>query len=91
MKKIIINEAIAKKLMEESIITESNVDDVVKSRELEKKIKDTMKDSLKNDKQFERDLEKKVRAIVAASVNTLFRTLWQRRNFYEDSIKNDLY
>ena len=31
--------------------------------------------------------EKKIKALVAACVNKLFMTLWQRRNFYEDEIK----
>lgn len=46
-----------------------------------------VKDALKNDHSIKSDMEKKVRALVATSVNTLFRTLWQRRNFYEDEIK----
>lgn len=46
-----------------------------------------VKDVLKNDRNTHKDLEKKVKSLVAASVNTLFRTLWQRRNFYEDEIK----
>lgn len=46
-----------------------------------------VKDALKNDYRIKGDLEKKVRELVATSVNTLFRTLWQRRNFYEDEIK----
>ena len=33
------------------------------------------------------DMEKKIKALVAACVNKLFMTLWQRRNFYEDEIK----
>ena len=46
-----------------------------------------VKDALKNDHGIKKDMEKKVREIVASTVNTLFRTLWQRRNFYEDEIK----
>ena len=88
-KKIIISEQMAKRLLAESVILEN--EDILKSRELEKKIKDITKDTIKNDKQLDKDMEKKVRNIVAKTVNTLFRTLWQRRNFYEDSIKNDLY
>ena len=33
------------------------------------------------------EVEVKVKELVANSVNTLFKTLWQRRNFYEDEIK----
>ena len=36
-----------------------------------------------------KDIEKKVKDIVANCVNTLFKTLWQRRNFYENEIKNN--
>lgn len=46
-----------------------------------------VKDALKNDTTISKDLEKKVKSIVASAVNTLFQTLWQRRNFYEDEIK----
>lgn len=46
-----------------------------------------VRDILRNDRQVKDDMEKKVREIVAGAVNVLFRTLWQRRNFYEDEIK----
>lgn len=90
-KKVIISESMADRLVVEGIIAESNMDDLLRSNALEKKIKSTVKDAIKDDKQTEKELEKKVRAIVAKSVNTLFRTLWMRKNFFEDSIKNDQY
>lgn len=43
--------------------------------------------SLKNDSTVKKTLEKEVKNIVADSVNMLFKTLWQRRNFYEDEIR----
>jgi hypothetical protein len=46
-----------------------------------------IKDAIKDDRTINKDIEKKVKALVAQAVNTLFRTLWQRRNFYEDEIK----
>lgn len=46
-----------------------------------------VRDIMKNDRQVKGEMEKRVREIVAASVNLLFKTLWQRRNFYEDEIK----
>lgn len=46
-----------------------------------------VRDIMKNDRQIKGEMEKRVREIVAASVNLLFKTLWQRRNFYEDEIK----
>ena len=54
---------------------------------MDKAVADAVSDALKNDRQVSKDLEKKIRAVVADSVNTLFKTLWQRRNFYEDEIK----
>ena len=71
-----------KRLMTENIISESNVDDIIKNRDFEKKVKDIAKDAIKNDK----ELEKEVKKIVAKSVDTLFKTLWQRSNFYRDEI-----
>ena len=78
-KKIILNEDMFKRLVTESILKEAELS----KTDIEKIVRDT----LKNDRQATKDLEKKVRELVAASVNTLFRTLWQRRNFYEDEIK----
>lgn len=80
-KKIIINEstlkkAIASQLLEEAGLSKSDVENIVKS-------------TFKSDRQFNKDIEKKVKDIVANCVNTLFKTLWQRRNFYENEIKNN--
>lgn len=78
-KKIIISESMLKRIVAEQIIEEN---DLTKSEVLK-----MVKDAVKNDKDVNRDIEKKVKSLVAASVNLLFRTLWQRRNFYEDEIK----
>jgi 3-oxoacyl-[acyl-carrier-protein] synthase III len=80
-KKVIINEstlkkAIANQLLEEAGLSKSDVENIVKS-------------TFKSDRQFNKDIEKKVKDIVANCVNTLFKTLWQRRNFYENEIKNN--
>ena len=80
-KKVIINEstlkkAIASQLLEEAGLSKSDVENIVKS-------------IFKSDRQFNKDIEKKVKDIVANCVNTLFKTLWQRRNFYENEIKNN--
>ena len=80
-KKIIINESTLKKaiesqLLEEAGLTKSEVETIVKS-------------TFKSDRQFNKDIEKKVKEIVAHTVNTLFKTLWQRRNFYENEIINN--
>jgi len=78
-KTIIINESTFKRLLTEQIIEEG---DLTKSD-----VEDIVKKTVKNDRELNKDIEKKVKALVAASVNTLLKTLWQRRNFYEDEIK----
>ena len=80
-KKISITESTLKKaiesqLLEEAGLTKSDVETIVKS-------------TFKSDRQFNKDIEKKVKEIVAQTVNTLFKTLWQRRNFYENEIINN--
>lgn len=78
-KKVIITEEMMKTIVENQILEANgiNKEDIVSA----------VKDVLKNDYRIKGDLEKRVRELVATSVNTLFRTLWQRRNFYEDEIK----
>ena len=80
-KKIIVNEstlkkAIASQLLKEAGLSKTDVENIVKS-------------TIKSDRQLNKDIEKKVKDIVANCVNTLFKTLWQRRNFYENEIKNN--
>ena len=80
-KKIIVNEstlkkAIASQLLEEAGLSKTDVENIVKS-------------TIKSDRQLNKAIEKKVKDIVANCVNTLFKTLWQRRNFYENEIKNN--
>lgn len=77
MAKIIINES----QLERLILSESNVDDLLKSRELEKKIKDVAGNAIKNDK----ELEKKIKQIVGKTIKELFKTLWQRNMFWENA------
>lgn len=78
-KKVIITEEMMKTIVENQILEANgiNKEDIVSA----------VKDALKNDYRVKGDLDKRVRELVATSVNTLFRTLWQRRNFYEDEIK----
>jgi len=78
-KKVIISEQMMRNLIAEQLLEESGLSN--------SEIVAIVKNVLKNDSSVKKDLEKKVRTIVAASVNTLFKTLWQRRNFYEDEIK----
>lgn len=69
------------------IINEFDYKRILIQEKVDKAVADAVSDALKNDRQVSKDLEKKIRAVVADSVNTLFKTLWQRRNFYEDEIK----
>ena len=79
MKKIIIKEEVLKRILAEQIIEEGDLTNADVSR--------IVKDTIKNDRDVKKEIEKRVKELVAASVNTLFKTLWQRRNFYEDEIK----
>ena len=78
-KKVIISEEMLKMITAEQILNES---------ELSKTdVTNIVRDTIKNDSQVKKDIERKVKDLVAGTVNTLFKTLWQRRNFYEDEIK----
>ena len=79
-KTIIINENILRKSIEAQILMESGLN----KSDVEKIVKDTLKS-----RDAEKDLDKKVKKLVAKSVNTLFKTLWQRSNFYENEIINN--
>lgn len=82
-KKIIISEAAFKQIVTEGILFENNVvDDVIKSRDFQKRVKELASSTIKDDK----ELEKKVREIVVKALNNLFKVLWQRKFFYTDSI-----
>lgn len=78
-KKILISENTFKQLMASKMLEESNL--------TKSEVVSIVKDTLKNDTQTKKDIEKKVKELVAGAVNMLFKTLWQRRNFYEDEIK----
>lgn len=78
-KTVILNEEQIKRLVTEQIIEEGDLTKADVSK--------IVKDSFKNDRELNKQIEKKVKSLVAQTVNTLFRTLWQRRNFYEDEIK----
>lgn len=78
-KKVIINESMLNMLIAEQVLNEEGLSKT--------DIANAVKDAIKNDRSVKNDLHKQVRELVAASVNLLFKTLWQRRNFYEDEIK----
>ena len=78
-KKVIISENTLKKIVANQMLNEGDLSKT--------EIVNIVRDTVKNDTQTKKDIEKKVKELVANSVNTLFKTLWQRRNFYEDEIK----
>jgi hypothetical protein len=78
-RKVIISENTLKKIVANQIIKENNLTKI--------DVTNIVRDTIKNDAQIKKEVEKKVKELVANSVNTLFKTLWQRRNFYEDEIK----
>ena len=78
-KKVIINESDFKKIMATQLLAES---DLTKND-----IANIVRDTIKSDAQTKKNIEKQVKELVASAVNMLFKTLWQRRNFYEDEIK----
>ena len=83
MAKIIITESMFKRLINESMLNEININDLVKSAEFKSKVKDIVK----TDKDLEKDIEKKVKSIVAKSVENLFKALWFKRDIYKSDIE----
>lgn len=78
-KTVIINESTLKRLFTDQILEEADI-----SKE---EISKMVKDSIKTDRDVNKAIERKVKSLVANAVHALFKTLWQRRNFYEDEIK----
>jgi hypothetical protein len=78
-KKVIIKETHFKELMMNQLLEEANL--------TKTDIANIVRDTIKSDAQTKKNIEKQVKELVASAVNMLFKTLWQRRNFYEDEIK----
>lgn len=78
-KKVIIKESHFKKIMEAQLLESADLNKT--------DIANIVRDTIKNDAQTKKNIEKQVKELVASAVNMLFKTLWQRRNFYEDEIK----
>lgn len=78
-KKVIISESMFNRMMTESVLQDAGI--------TKTDIANAIKDALKNDRSVKSDIDKRVKELVASTINTLFKTLWQRRNFYEDEIK----
>lgn len=69
-------------------MTQKELDNLLLESNISKdEITKIVKDVLKSDRDINKNLEKQVKDLVARTINILFRTLWQRRNFYEDEIK----
>ena len=79
-KKVIISESAMKQIMENQLLEEAGL--------TKSDVEDIVKRTFKSDRQFNKDIDKKIKNVVADCVNMLFKTLWQRRNFYENEIKN---
>ena len=78
-RQIIINESDFIRIASRQFLEESGLSN--------NEVVDAVVDALKNNSQVGKELDKKVKNLVASCVNMLFKTLWQRRNFYEDEIK----
>ena len=77
-KKVIISESMMRRLVVEEIMSKTDIASLVNTSEF----KDGVYKAVRSNKDAERELEKKVRKIVADSVKTLFRGLWERNNFW---------
>jgi hypothetical protein len=83
-KKVIVTESQMKQLVVNEVISKADIDSIVNDRDF----KDAVAKAMKNNRDADKDLEKKVRKIVADSVKTLFRGLWERNNFWTGLINN---
>lgn len=83
-KKIIINESQMEQLVINEIMSKTDISTLLNSSDF----KDAVSKAVKNDRDVNNELERKVRKIVADSVKTLFRGLWERNNFWTGLITN---
>ena len=86
-KKVIIKESVMNRLIAESILNESNVSDIVNSNEFKSRLKDAVNDAIKSNKDVEKTIEKEVKIIIADSLSEVFKTLWQRKMFWQEMVK----
>ena len=75
------------RLIAESILNESNVSDIVNSNEFKSRLKDAVNDAIKSNKDVEKTIEKEVKKIIADSLSEVFKTLWQRKDFWQGMVK----
>lgn len=83
-KKVIISESQMQQLVIEEIMSKADITSLANNKDF----KDAVYKAVKDNREAEKDLEKKVRKIVADSVKTLFRGLWERNNFWAGLINN---
>ena len=83
-RKIIISEESARKIAEYEMLNEVKSDDILNSREF----KDAIKSAIKKDRDIARVTEKQVKEIVTDCMNELFKSLWQKNNFWSSAIRN---
>ena len=83
-KKIIISESQMKQLVMEEVMSKADIASLADNKDF----KDAIVKAMKNNRDADKDLEKKVRKIVADSVKVLFRSLWERNNFWAGLISN---
>ena len=83
-KKIIISESQMQQLVMEEVISKADIAQLADNKDF----KNAVAKALKDNRDADKDLEKKVRKIVADSVKTLFRGLWERNNFWTGLINN---
>lgn len=86
-RKLIITESMMGRLMAESVLNEASASDIVNSNEFKAKIKDVVADAIKNNKGIEKTIEKEVKKIIASSLSEVFKTLWQRKDFWQGMVK----
>jgi hypothetical protein len=83
-KKIIISESQMQQLVMEEVISKADIAQLADNKDF----KNAVAKALKDNRDADKDLEKKVRKIVADSVKTLFRGLWERNNFWTGLINS---
>lgn len=80
-------EYVKNRLIAESILNESNVSDIVNSNEFKSRLKDAVNDAIKSNKDVKKTIEKEVKKIIADSLSEVFKTLWQRKIFWQEMVK----
>ena len=84
IKKIIITESMAERLVIEEIMSKTEMSSFLDSKDF----KDAVVKTLKNNQDYEREFEKKVRKIVADATKNVFRGMWERSPFWSSLITN---